>query len=81
MPQIRRTRTPIYVSLSETRIRQIENLVNGWSNETRRFILRRLHQYKPNRSLLKRFRKWLHRIFRPERNEFKLLQNPSLLND
>lgn len=81
MPQTRRTRTPIYVSLSETRIRQIENLVNGWSNETRRFILRRLHQYKPNRSLLKRFRKWLQRIFRPERNEFKLLQNPSLLND
>ncbi|MFA7404683.1 MAG: AAA family ATPase [Pelobacteraceae bacterium] len=81
MPQTRRTRTPIYVSLSETRIRQIESLVGGWSNETRRFILRRLHQYKPNRSLLKRFRKWLHRIFRPERNEFKLLQNPSLLND
>ena len=45
MSQTRITRTPIYVSLSETRIRQIENLVDGWSNETRRFVLRRLHQY------------------------------------
>jgi SpoVK/Ycf46/Vps4 family AAA+-type ATPase len=81
MPQTRRTRTPIYVSLSETRIRQIENLVNGWSTETRRFILRRLHQFKPNRSLLHRLRTWLQRTFRPEQSEFKLLQNPSLLND
>lgn len=81
MPQLRKTRTPIYVSLSENRTLQLENLVNGWSNETRRFILRRLHQYKPNRSLFERFRKLLHRIFRAKQNEFKLLQNPSLLND
>ena len=81
MPQTRKTRTPEYVSLSETRIRQIEDLVDGWSNETRRFILRRLHQYKPNRSLLKRFRKWLQRTLMPEQREFKLLQNPDLLND
>jgi SpoVK/Ycf46/Vps4 family AAA+-type ATPase len=81
MPQTRRTSAPIYVSLSEMRIRQIETLVNGWSNETRRFILRRLHQYKPNRSLLKRFRTWLQRTLKPEQREFKLLQNPSLLND
>lgn len=81
MPQIRKTRTPIYVSLSETRIRQIESLVNGWSNETRRFILRILHQYRPNRSLPARIRKWLHRIFRSKQSEFKLLQDPGLLND
>lgn len=81
MPQLRRTRTPIYVSLSEPRIRQIEDLVDGWSNETRRFILRRLHQYKPNRSQLKRLRTWLQRTLKPEKREFKLLQNPSLLND
>ena len=81
MSQTRRTRTPIYVSLSETRIRQIENLVDGWSNETRRFVLRRLHQYEPNRSRLKRFRNWLQRILKPKQREFKLLQNPSLLND
>lgn len=81
MPQIRKTRTPTYVSLSETRIRQIEKLADGWSNETRRFILRRLHQYKPNRSLLERLRKWMQRTFKPDQREFKLLQNPSLLND
>ncbi len=81
MPQTRRTRTPIYVSLTETRIRQIENLVDGWNNETRRFILRRLHQYKPYRSPLERFRKWLQRTLNPKQREFKLLQNPSLLND
>ena len=81
MAQIRRTRTPIYVSLSETRIRQIESLVDGWSNETRRFVLRRLHQYLPNRSWLKRLRRWLQRILNPKEREFKLLQNPGLLND
>lgn len=81
MSQTRRTRTSIYVSLSEIRIRQIEDLVAGWSNETRRFILRRLHQYRPNRSLVQRFRKWLQRTIAPEQREFKLLQNPSLLND
>lgn len=81
MAQIRRTRTPIYVSLSETRIRQIESLVDGWSNETRRFVLRRLHQYVPNRSRLKRLRRWLQRTLNPKEREFKLLQNPGLLND
>ncbi|MHB8123194.1 MAG: AAA family ATPase [Desulfuromonadaceae bacterium] len=81
MPQTRKTRTPIYVSLSEARIRQIEKLIDGWSNETRRFVLRRLHQYKPNRSLLRRFRRWVQRLFRPRQQDFRLLQNPSLLND
>jgi transitional endoplasmic reticulum ATPase len=81
MPQTRKTRTPIYVSLSEARIRQIEKLIDGWSNETRRFVLRRLHQYKPNRSLLRRFRRWVQRFFRPRQQDFRLLQNPSLLND
>jgi SpoVK/Ycf46/Vps4 family AAA+-type ATPase len=81
MPQMRRTRTPIYVSLSEPRIRQIESLVDGWSNETRRFILRRLHQYEPNRSWPVRFRNWVQRTLKPKEREFKLLQNPSLLND
>ena len=81
MSQTRKTRTPIYVSLSETRIRQIEKLIDGWSDETRLFVLRRLHQYKPNRSLLRRIRRWLQRIFTPKRQDFNLLQNPSLLND
>lgn len=81
MPQTRKTRTPVYVSLSESRIQQIENLVAGWSNETRRFVLRRLHQYNPSRSLPERLRNWVRRQFKQEEREFKLLQNPSLLND
>lgn len=81
MSLLRRTRTPIYVSLSETRIRQIEKLVSDWSNETRRFILRRLRQYRPKRSLLQRLHAWLQNLVRPQQREFKLLQDPSLLND
>ena len=81
MPQTRKTRTPIYVSLSETRIEQIENLVAGWSNETRRFILRRLHQYNPHRSLLERLFLFLRGLYRGERKDFNLLKNPALLND
>lgn len=81
MPQTRKTRTPIYVSLSETRISQIENLVAGWSNETRRFVLRRLHQYNPQRSLFERLYLFIRGLFKTEQREFNLLQNPSLLND
>lgn len=81
MPQTRKTRSPIYVSLSETRIQQIEGLVAGWSNETRRFVLRRLHQYNPHRSIFERLFLFIRSLFRDEEREFKLLQNPSLLND
>ncbi len=81
MPQTRKTRAPIHVSLSETRIQQIENLVAGWSNETRRFVLRRLHQYDPHRSVLKRLFLWVQNFIKPAERKFTLLQNPSLLND
>lgn len=81
MPQTRKTRTPIYVSLSEVRIQQIEALVAGWSSETRRFVLRRLHQYNPQRSLWKRLFLCVRSLFEQNEREFKLLQNPGLLND
>lgn len=81
MPQTRKTRAPIYVSLSESRIQQIEELVAGWSTETRRFALRRLHQYNPHRSALKRLFIYVRNLINDEPREFKLLQNPSLLND
>ncbi len=50
MAKPRKTRSPIYVSLSEQRIEQIEQLIAGWNNETRRFVLRQLHQYDPDHS-------------------------------
>ena len=81
MPQTRKTRAPIHVSLSEARILQIENLVAGWSNETRRFVLRRLHQYNPHRSPIERLFLWLRNLIKPTERKFNLLQNPSLLND
>ena len=81
MPQTRKTRIPIYVSLSEKRIKQIENLVAGWSNETRRFVLRRLHQYNPHRSLIERLFLFIRSFYKTEKRDFTLLQNPSLLND
>ncbi len=81
MPQTRKTRSPIYVSLSEARIQQIEGLVASWSSETRRFVLRRLHQYNPHRSAPKRLFLFIKQLFKEEEREFKLLQNPGLLND
>ena len=81
MPQTRKTRAPIYVSLSEARIKQIEALVTSWSNETRRFVLRRLHQYTPSRSVTKRLFLYLRDLIKEQEREFDLLQDPAKLND
>ena len=81
MAHIRKTRSPIYVSLSEQRIEQIEQLIAGWSNETRRFVLRQLHQYDPDRSIIDRIATRLRRLLKPRENDFKLLRDPSKLND
>jgi SpoVK/Ycf46/Vps4 family AAA+-type ATPase len=81
MPQSRKTRAPIYVSLSEQRIGQIEDLVEGWSAEIRRFVLRRLHQHDPTRSLTQRIGRRLRRLYRPTQRDFSILRDPSKLND
>jgi SpoVK/Ycf46/Vps4 family AAA+-type ATPase len=81
MPQTRKTRAPIYVSLSEQRIRQIEELVEGWSTEIRRFVLRRLHQHDPSRSLTQRIGRHLRRLYKPTRRDFSFLRDPRKLND
>jgi SpoVK/Ycf46/Vps4 family AAA+-type ATPase len=81
MPQTRKTRAPVYVSLSEQRIRQIEELVEGWGTEIRRFVLRRLHQHDPSRSLSQRFGRMVQRLFRPQRRDFSFLRDPRKLND
>ncbi len=81
MPQIRKTRTPVYVSLSEPRIEQIEELVEGWGTETRRFVLRRLHQHDPSRSLTQRLGRRLRRLYKRPQRDFSFLRDPRKLND
>ncbi len=81
MPQIRKTRTPVYVSLSEPRIAQIEDLVAGWGTETRRFVLRRLHQHDPSRSFTQRLARRLRRLYKRPQRDFSFLRDPRKLND
>ncbi|ORJ59797.1 AAA family ATPase [Geothermobacter hydrogeniphilus] len=81
MSRYRKTRSPIYVRLSEQRIAQIEGLVDSWSFETQRFVLRRLHQYTPSRSILKTFPIWLHSVFWPRERKFVHLCDPERLSD
>ncbi|HBT82376.1 MAG TPA: AAA family ATPase [Desulfuromonas sp.] len=81
MATVRKTRSPVYVKLSERRIRQIEELVAGWNYETRHFVLRRLRQYRPQRSLFGRLLALLRRVTRPGERNFQLLRNPELLSD
>jgi SpoVK/Ycf46/Vps4 family AAA+-type ATPase len=81
MANPRKTKSPIYVKLSEKRIRQIESLAAGWSFETRVFVLRRLRQYDPSRSPFELLRRWLRRMYKPAEGSLKILRDPELLND
>jgi transitional endoplasmic reticulum ATPase len=81
MSKPRKTRSPIYVRLSEKRIRQIESLVAGWSFETRLFVLRRLRQYDPARLPFDLLRAWFRRLFRPAERSFQILRDPEQLSD
>jgi transitional endoplasmic reticulum ATPase len=81
MPQTRKTRAPVYVSLSEQRIAQIEELAEGWGTEIRRFVLRRLHQHDPSRSLNQRLGRRLRRLYKPLQRDFSFLRDPRKLND
>jgi hypothetical protein len=81
MSKPRRTRSPIYVRLSEKRIKQIESLIEGWSFETRLFVLRRLRQYNPKRSAFDFITGWLRGLFKPVDRSFQFLRNPEALSD
>ena len=81
MSKVRKTRSPIYVRLPEKRIRQIEHLVAGWNFETRVFVLRRLRQYDPHRSLFDFLTDWLRGLLKPDDRSFQVLRNPELLSD
>ncbi|MDW7645527.1 MAG: AAA family ATPase [Desulfuromonadales bacterium] len=81
MSRPRKTRSPVYVRLSEKRIKQIEALVEQWNYETRLFVLRRLRQYDPTPTLFGRLRAWLRRLLKPSERNFQNLRNPELLSD
>ncbi|NIQ95435.1 MAG: AAA family ATPase, partial [Desulfuromonadales bacterium] len=81
MARPRKTRTPVYVRLSEKRIRQIEDLIDGWSYETRLFVLRRLRQYDPSRTLLEKLRVWVRRQLQSSERVFQVLRDPEQLSD
>ncbi|WP_305046005.1 AAA family ATPase [Geoalkalibacter sp.] len=81
MAKPRKTRSPVYVRLSEKRIRQIEALVDGWGFETRLFVLRRLRQYYPSRGPIDLLRAWLRRTLKPGERSFQNLRDPELLSD
>ncbi|WP_197463664.1 AAA family ATPase [Desulfuromonas sp. DDH964] len=81
MAPMRKTRSPVYVRLSEGRIRQIDSLVAGWSFETRLFVLRRLHQYQPSRTPVDFLRAWWRRLRRPGERSFQILRDPEQLSD
>ncbi len=81
MAKPRKTRSPVYVRLSEKRIRQIEALVDGWGFETRLFVLRRLRQYYPGRGPIDLLRAWLRRTLKPGERSFQNLRDPELLTD
>ncbi len=81
MSRIRKTRSPVYVRLSEKRIKQIEALVDGWTFETRLFVLRRLRQYDPSRSAFDFITSLVKSLFKPVDRSFKFLHNPEALSD
>ncbi len=49
--------------------------------ETSRFVLRRLRQHDPSRSLSQRLGLRLRRIYKPPRRDFSFLRDPRKLND
>jgi SpoVK/Ycf46/Vps4 family AAA+-type ATPase len=81
MGDLRMTRSPVYVKLSEKRVAQIEGLVQSWNFETRLFVLRRMRQYTPSHSWYERLRCWLWRNLWPMDRSFQILQDPELLSD
>ncbi|TYO98930.1 ATPase family protein associated with various cellular activities (AAA) [Geothermobacter ehrlichii] len=81
MGRFRKTRSPVYVKLSETRIRQIEELIGHWSFETRLFVLRRLRQFHPSHSLFRLLADWWRRTFWPRERRFVHLRDPEKLSD
>ena len=78
----RLTREITYVQLPENRIREINDLVAAWPQETKAFMRARLNQYRPPRGMLNSFLEFLLSLFMdtPERR-FHVLKDPDILTD
>jgi len=78
---VRTTRTPVYVRLSEKRLRQIDALVDGWSYEICLFVLRQLRQFQPKHTPFSLLKTYLRQLLLPRESRFHLLKDPEQLND
>ncbi|MFC1523218.1 AAA family ATPase [Thermodesulfobacteriota bacterium] len=72
-----------YICLPEKRIREIEDLVASWPNETKVFMRARLNQYSPSANPLRKIYRavrWLFVATR-EKKHFEILKDPDILTD
>ncbi|WP_246803935.1 hypothetical protein [Desulfosarcina cetonica] len=78
----RLTREITYVQLPENRIREINELVSAWPQETKSFMRARLNQYRPPMGLLNSLLEAVLSIFMdaPEKH-FDVLKDPDILTD
>jgi transitional endoplasmic reticulum ATPase len=78
----RLTREITYVQLTESRIREINDLVAAWPQETKAFMRARLNQYRPPMGLVNSVLETFLSFFMeaPER-KFNVLQDPNILTD
>ncbi len=82
MPE-RLTKEKTYIRLPEKQIRKINDLVAGWSYETKAFIRSRLNQYKPLSPIYSKFKSifLLLFYFKKRENKMTILNNPEILTD
>lgn len=78
----RLTREITYVRLPESRIREINDLVASWPQETKAFMRARLNQYRPPMGLLNTLLETVLSLFMdaPEKR-FNVLKDPNILTD
>ena len=78
----RLTKEKQYVRLPEKRIREIEDLVASWSNETKAFMRARLNQYHPPSDMLNSILEFLLSLFMSsQEKKFVILKDPDILTD
>ncbi len=78
----RLTKEITYVQLPEGRIREINELVSAWPQETKAFMRARLNQYRPPRGLFNSALETILSFFMdaPEKH-FNVLKDPDILTD